>query len=91
MALALARERGPDGRLIPGNKGLALFFVEMRGADGGLNNIEILRLKDKLGTKQLPTAELRLVGARARKLSETGRGIPTIGRDMRFVAVRVPQ
>lgn len=80
MALALARERGADGRLIPGNQGLALFFVEMRGEDGRLNNIEILRLKDKLGTRQLPTAELRLSGTKARKLSDTGRGIPTIGR-----------
>lgn len=31
---------------------------------------EVVRLKDKLGTRQLPTAELQLVGMRALKASE---------------------
>jgi alkylation response protein AidB-like acyl-CoA dehydrogenase len=29
---------------------------------------EVVRLKDKLGTRQLPTAELRLTGMRALKV-----------------------
>lgn len=59
MALTLARPEGnPDG-----GRGLALFYLETRGADGRMNGIRIDRLKDKLGTRKLPTAELTLDGA----------------------------
>jgi alkylation response protein AidB-like acyl-CoA dehydrogenase len=61
MALTLARPEGNG----PGGKGLALFYVETRGADGALNGIQINRLKDKLGTRKVPTAELTLDGALA--------------------------
>ena len=79
MALTLARERDINGRLITGNKGLAMFFVRLRDpSTQQLNGITVMRLKDKMGTKQLPTAELTLNGCRARKVSADGRGIPTI-------------
>ncbi|WP_434391542.1 acyl-CoA dehydrogenase family protein [Melittangium boletus] len=61
MALTLARPEGNGA----GGKGLALFFVETRGADGRMNGIQINRLKDKLGTRKVPTAELTLDGALA--------------------------
>ena len=61
MALTLAR---PEGNA-PGGKGLALFYVELRDADGTLNGIRVNRLKDKLGTRKVPTAELTLDGTRA--------------------------
>ena len=61
MALTLARPEGNG----PGGKGLALFYVELRGDDGRLRGIEINRLKDKLGTRKVPTAELRLDGTPA--------------------------
>jgi acyl-CoA dehydrogenase len=61
MALTLAR---PDGNA-PGGRGLAMFYVETRDASGRLQNIEINRLKDKLGTRKVPTAELMLRGAPA--------------------------
>jgi alkylation response protein AidB-like acyl-CoA dehydrogenase len=61
MALTLARPEGNG----PGGRGLALFYVETRDARGGLQNIEILRLKDKLGTRKVPTAELMLRGTPA--------------------------
>jgi alkylation response protein AidB-like acyl-CoA dehydrogenase len=61
MALALARPEGNP----PGARGLALFYVETRGADGLSNGIVVQRLKEKLGTRKLPTAELSLEGARA--------------------------
>lgn len=57
---------------------LSLFYVEMRGNDGQLNNMEIIRLKDKLGTKQLPTAEILLKGARATLVSAPGQGVKYI-------------
>jgi alkylation response protein AidB-like acyl-CoA dehydrogenase len=61
MTLTLARPEGNG----PGGKGLALFYVETRGEDGRLQNIEINRLKDKLGTRKVPTAELMLNGTPA--------------------------
>ena len=54
-----------------GSKGLALFYLKVRDAEGKLNKIEIHRLKDKLGTRQLPTAELFLDGAKALRVSKT--------------------
>jgi alkylation response protein AidB-like acyl-CoA dehydrogenase len=61
MALTLARPQGNG----PGGSGLALFYLETRAADGSLNGIRIERLKDKLGTRKVPTAELSLDGASA--------------------------
>jgi len=61
MALALARPEGSP----PGARGLALFYVETRLDDGASNGVLVNRLKDKLGTRKLPTAELTLDGARA--------------------------
>ena len=61
MALTLARPEGNG----PGGRGLALFYVELRDEDGRLRNIQINRLKDKLGTRKVPTAELTLDGTPA--------------------------
>lgn len=74
MALTLAR---PDGEPA-GGRGLTLFYLEMRGADGGSNGILVNRLKDKLGTRKLPTAELTLDGALAVPVSGVGNGIRNI-------------
>ncbi len=61
MALTLARPEGnPDG-----GRGLALFYLETRNAAGALNGITIHRLKDKLGTRKVPTAELKMDGCAA--------------------------
>ena len=51
-----------------GTAGLSMFYLEVRDEQGRLNNLEIQRLKDKLGTRQLPTAELLLDGTRAFKV-----------------------
>jgi alkylation response protein AidB-like acyl-CoA dehydrogenase len=61
MALTLAR---PEGNA-PGGPGLALFYVETRDESGRLRGIVVNRLKDKLGTRMVPTAELTLDGAPA--------------------------
>jgi putative acyl-CoA dehydrogenase len=71
MALTLART---DER-IPGTRGLSLFYVEIRNNDGALNGIEVRRLKEKLGTRALPTAELELNGTRATMLGDPGNGV----------------
>jgi alkylation response protein AidB-like acyl-CoA dehydrogenase len=74
MALALAR---PEGNA-PGASGLALFYVETRDADGCPNGMRATRLKDKLGTRKLPTAELLLEGARARLVGAPAHGVRDI-------------
>ncbi|MCP4356494.1 MAG: acyl-CoA dehydrogenase, partial [Chloroflexi bacterium] len=61
MALTLARPEGNP----PGGKGLALFYLETRDTAGQFQNMEILRLKDKLGTRKVPTAEIMLHGSPA--------------------------
>ncbi len=71
MALTLART--DDG--VPGTRGLSLFYVEIRNDDGSLNGIQVRRLKDKLGTRALPTAELDLNGTRATMLGDPGNGV----------------
>jgi putative acyl-CoA dehydrogenase len=52
--------------------GLSCFVLE-RGA-----GMEFQRLKDKLGTRSLPSAEVEFRGAAARLLGEEGRGVATI-------------
>lgn len=61
MALTLARPQGNP----PGGRGLAMFYVETRDDNGRLQNIQVNRLKDKLGTRKVPTAELTLDGTPA--------------------------
>lgn len=74
MALTLAR---PEGNA-QGGQGLALFYVEMRDETGRLRNIQINRLKDKLGTRKVPTAELTLDGTPATLVQGTTGGIRNI-------------
>src|SRR5215207_10046931 len=74
MALTLARPAGNP----PGGRGLALFFVETRDGDGRLQRIRIDRLKDKLGTRKLPTAELTLDGTPAVPVGALGDGVRAI-------------
>ncbi|HEX7318305.1 MAG TPA: acyl-CoA dehydrogenase family protein [Pyrinomonadaceae bacterium] len=74
MALTLARPEGNPA----GGRGLALFFVETRDADGRLRDIRIDRLKDKLGTRKVPTAELTLEGTPALLVKGTTDGVRDI-------------
>ncbi|HEX9308422.1 MAG TPA: acyl-CoA dehydrogenase family protein [Anaeromyxobacter sp.] len=74
IALALARPEGNP----QGSRGLALFYVEVRGEDGAANGIFVNRLKDKLGTRKLPTAELTLDGARATPVAGLADGVRTV-------------
>jgi alkylation response protein AidB-like acyl-CoA dehydrogenase len=74
MTLTLARPEG-NGE---GGRGLALFYLELYGADGKLNGIQIHRLKDKLGTRKVPTAELTLDGALAVPVAGLADGVRNI-------------
>jgi acyl-CoA dehydrogenase len=76
MALTLARPEGaPEG-----SKGLGLFRVHRMLDDGTPNSIAVRRLKDKLGTRSMPTAELELEGAVAYPVGDPldGRGVAKI-------------
>jgi alkylation response protein AidB-like acyl-CoA dehydrogenase len=61
MAVTLARPEGNG----PGGSGLALFYLETHDAEGRPNRLLVHRLKDKLGTRKVPTAELTLDGTPA--------------------------
>jgi len=74
MALTLARMS--DGEHT--DERLSLFFLRIRDDQDQLNNIIIHRLKDKLGTRALPTAELSMQGTCARLIGKRGEGIKTI-------------
>ncbi len=58
--------------------GLGCFLLPRVLADGTRNPFLIQRLKDKLGNRSNASAEIELHGARARLVSEEGRGVPTI-------------
>jgi len=74
MALTLARPQGNGA----GGRGLALFYVEVRDASGHYNNIQVNRLKEKLGTRKVPTAELLLDGAVATPVAGLSDGVRNI-------------
>lgn len=74
MTLTLARPEGNG----PGGRGLALFYVETRDEQGNLRNILVHRLKDKLGTRKVPTAELTLDGTPAIPVTGLDHGIRNI-------------
>ena len=69
-ALALARPEGGDD--------LALFYVETRDARGQWRELRIDRLKDKLGTRELPTAEIHLEGLPATPVAGLDHGVRNI-------------
>ncbi|OZJ03302.1 hypothetical protein BZG36_02288, partial [Bifiguratus adelaidae] len=71
MAMLLARSKDPTS-------GLTKPATEMRQPDGSLNGVRVHRLKNKYGTKGLPTAELELQGMKAQLVGELGRGVPNI-------------
>jgi len=75
MAFTLASTEQPENsKRAP----LSLFYMPIRNEDGSLNGIEVEALKDKLGTRALPTAQLLLTGSKAKLVGEKGKGVKTI-------------
>ena len=70
VAVTLAR--------IPEAEGLSVFLVQLRDSEGALRDIRVNRLKDKLGTRALPTAELTLDGTPAHLIGGQGEGVKKI-------------
>ena len=71
LAFATARPRGAA----PGGKGLGCYLVPAILSDGTPNALWIRRLKDKLGTRGLATAEVELHGAWARQVAPPPEGL----------------
>lgn len=74
VAMTLARIEGAAG----GGQGLSVFLITLRDDAGNLRNIRVDRLKDKLGTRALPTAELTLDGTPAQLVGGKGDGVRKI-------------
>ena len=70
LALVLAR---PEGGA-PGTRGLGLFLLPRVLPDGSDNRYRIIRLKDKLGSRDMASGEIRMEGATAYLVGELGRG-----------------
>jgi acyl-CoA dehydrogenase len=66
--VVLAKPEGADD----GVRGIAPFLVLWERRDGGRNGIKIRRLKDKLGTKAVASAEIEFVDAEAFMLAPSG-------------------
>jgi alkylation response protein AidB-like acyl-CoA dehydrogenase len=82
IAIALARPEGAG----PGSRVLAPFLIPRYAADGGpAPGIAVHRLKDKLGTRALPTAEIGLRDAAALPVGDPGE--PGLHRMMTLVVV----
>lgn len=70
VAMVLARHEGaPEGLA-----GVSLFLLPRDLPDGSRNRYRILCLKDKLGTRSMPSGEIKLEGAEAYLVGELGRG-----------------
>lgn len=74
IAIALACIQERDSR----TGSLSVFLVRLRDESGSLRGIRINRLKDKLGTRALPTAELTLDGVLAHAIGGPGDGVRKI-------------
>ncbi|NXP46761.1 ACD11 dehydrogenase, partial [Heliornis fulica] len=87
VTLTLARVANAEGQVKQGSSGLSLFFLKVRDEEGKLNSIQVQRLKDKLGTRQMATAELWLEGARAELISAEGRGVASISNMLNITRI----
>ncbi|WP_200978754.1 acyl-CoA dehydrogenase family protein [Echinicola sp. 20G] len=70
IKLVLARTN-PD---VKGTEGLSLFLVEKHKPDGQINPMDIIRLKDKLGTKSMASAEIILTDTFGKLIGKEGEG-----------------
>lgn len=68
--LTLARPEGASG----GTAGLGMFLVPKLLPDGSRNSYVVRRLKEKLGSRSMPTGEYEFQGAVAYQVGEIGRG-----------------
>src|SRR5699024_3528265 len=56
------------------SRGIGMFLLPRRLSDGSLNEYTIDRLKDKLGTRSVPSGEITLHGAHAIQVGQLENG-----------------
>jgi alkylation response protein AidB-like acyl-CoA dehydrogenase len=83
IALVTARPEGAP----PGSKGLGLYLVPRLDDDGTPNRYRIRRLKEKLGTRGLPTGEIELFGAQAHEVAPPPQGFKMMMDALEFSRV----
>jgi acyl-CoA dehydrogenase len=71
VVLLLARPEGSAD----GTKGLALFAMPRQLDDGSRNRYRIARLKDKMGTRSMPSGEVLFEGALAYPVGDINQGL----------------
>jgi alkylation response protein AidB-like acyl-CoA dehydrogenase len=62
----------------PGTRGIGIFLVPRVLPDGRLNSVCFVRLKNKLGTQSLPTAEMAFNGATGFAIGDPADGFKTL-------------
>jgi acyl-CoA dehydrogenase len=70
IIFALARTK-PE---IQGTKGLSIFMIEKNHPDGGVNELGMIRLKDKLGVRSMASAECRMNNTVGKLVGEEFKG-----------------
>jgi len=83
LALATARPEGAE----PGTAGLGLYLVPSHLEGDRPNHFRIRRLKDKLGTKGLPTGEIDLLGAEAVEIAPPPEGFKLMMEALEYCRV----
>ena len=83
VALVTARPEGAP----PGSKGLGLYLVPRLCPDGRSNRYRIRRLKEKLGTRGLPTGEIEFHGAYALEVAPPPEGFKLMMEALEFSRV----
>ena len=76
--LVLAKEPGPDGRLIEGTAGISLFIVPKVLPDGSRNDVTVAGLNHKMGYRGIPNCMLNFgeaVGATGWRIGDSGAGL----------------
>ncbi|HEV7467867.1 MAG TPA: acyl-CoA dehydrogenase family protein [Candidatus Dormibacteraeota bacterium] len=71
LLLVMARPEGAG----PGTGGLGVFLVPRRLGDGSRNAVVVHRLKEKFGTRSMPSGEVGLHGAWAEPVGRLDRGM----------------
>ncbi|KAF9431357.1 hypothetical protein BGZ76_000417 [Entomortierella beljakovae] len=90
MLLARTHEPNPTaapGTMKAGSRGLSLYLAKVRDDEGKLNGVRIHRLKNKVGTKALPTAELHLDEMVAQQVGDSYRGVKNISSILNITRV----
>jgi acyl-CoA dehydrogenase len=83
--IALVTARPEDAP--PGSKGLGLYLVPRLRPDGTPNRYRIRRLKEKLGTRGLPTGEIEFFGAEAQEVAPPPQGFKLMMDALEFSRV----